>query len=73
MSKGTEAFADMEKQIDRYRKAGRFPLFVLGAGVSATKVPVMKEIFEELEKSLKQLAEGCAENNLKKTIKAVSL
>lgn len=72
MSKGSEALAEMEKQVNKYRKAGRCPLFVLGAGISATKVPVMKEIFEELEKSLKLFAESCTENNLRRKIDAVS-
>lgn len=37
---------DLFKEIENERKRWRVPLFVMGAGVSVTKVPLMNEIFK---------------------------
>lgn len=40
-----EEFEKMEEYIEHKRRLGKVPLFIIGAGVSAGKVPLMNDIF----------------------------
>lgn len=72
MDVASEPFAQMERQISRQRSVGRVPLFVLGAGVSADRIPVMREIFDTLCDMLKLVAKDCNKSELRRKLESVS-
>ena len=47
-----EKFEELDNYIEKQRKFGKIPLFVIGAGVSYSKVATMNRIFERLKELL---------------------